>query len=77
MNEKTRKWTKSNIKIDHVNQNTENAKKFVELTEKYKTLGSKIENKIDSLFNFLGNNFGNFNPNLTVQEEFERLEQKE
>ena len=77
MSDKARKWTKSKVNVDQVNQNTKNAQQFVELTEKYKTLGSQIEAKIDVLFNFLGTHFMSFDPNLTIQQELEKSGQTE
>jgi hypothetical protein len=77
MTEKTRKWAKSKVNVDQVNQNTKNAQQFVELTEKYKTLGTQIEAKIDALFNLLGTHFMSFDPNLTTQQELEKSGQKE
>jgi len=76
MASKERKWAKSKVNTEQVKQNTKDTQQFVELTEKYKTLGSKIESKVDTLFGILKNHFMNFDPTLTVQQELEKSGQK-
>jgi hypothetical protein len=77
MASKDRKWAKSKVNTEQVKQNTKDTQQFVELTEKYKTLGSKIESKIDAIFKVLKSQFMNFDPTLTVQQELEKSAQKE